>query len=170
MSTERAELPGEEEERGWRDRLGEVSAAGRALLGTRLAILKEELSVKAVLTAKGLAVVVVAAALAVGALLLAAALLAALLAKLTNSVVLGILGAVVLYAAGAAAAAWYGWKTLAKVRPFEFPASTEEISRDMRAIVSTLAPEPGEEDDEPGPGEDEEAVADLEERLRAGTE
>ena len=169
MSTERAELPGEEEERGWRDRLAEVSAAGRALLGTRLAIFKEELSGKAVLAARGLAVVVVAAALAIGALLLAAALIAALFAKLTHSVILGILAAVILYGAGAAVAAWYGWKALSRVRPFEFPASTEEISRDVRAIVASLAAESGEKDDEFETDEDEEAVADLEERLRAGT-
>ena len=31
MSTERAELPGEDDERGWRDRFGEVSAAVRTL-------------------------------------------------------------------------------------------------------------------------------------------
>lgn len=170
MSTERVEGPGEDEERGWRDRLGEVSAAGRALLGTRLAILKEELSVKAVLAARGLAVIVVAGALAVGALLLAAALLAAVLAKLTNSVVLGILAAVVLYAAGAIAAAWYGWKTLSRVRPFEFPAASEEVARDVRAIVATLAPEPEADDDEFAGSEDETAVAEMEERLRAGTE
>lgn len=169
MSTERAELPGEDEQRGWRERLGEVFAAGRALLGTRLAIAREELSVKAVLAARGLAVVVVAAALAVGALLLAAALLATLLAKLTNSVVLGILAAVVVYVAGAIAAAWYGWKTLARVRPFEFPAASEEISRDVRAIVATIAPEPEADDDE-FVTEDEEAVAEMEERLRRGTE
>jgi hypothetical protein len=169
MSTERAELPGEDEELSWRDRFGQVSAAGRALLSTRLAILQEELSVKAVFAARGLAFAVVAAALAVGALLLAAALLAALLAKLTNSVVLGILLAVVVYAAGAAGAAWYGWKSLSRVRPFAFPAASEEISRDVRAIVATLAPEP-EHDDDDLVTEDEEAVAEMEERLRRGTE
>ena len=49
MSTEEAELPGEEDERGWRDRIG----AGRPrpaqpLLATRLEILREELSGKAI--------------------------------------------------------------------------------------------------------------------------
>jgi len=170
MSTERAELPGEEAERGWSDRLGEVSAAGRALLGTRLAILREELSGKAVLAARGLVVVVAAAALGIGALLLAAALVAALFARLTHSVILGILAAVILYGTGAAVAAWYGWKALSRVRPFEFPASTEEISRDVQAIVASLAPEPDEEHGDVETDEDEEAVADLEERLRAGTE
>ena len=51
MSTEKAELPGEEDERGWRDRFGEVTAAGQTLLATRLAILREELSVKAAVAA-----------------------------------------------------------------------------------------------------------------------
>jgi hypothetical protein len=170
MSTERAELPGEEDERGWRERIGEVSAAAKALVGTRLEILKEELSGKAALAARGLAAAVVAAALAVGALLLAAALLAAVFARLTNSVVLGILAAVLLYGAGAAAAGWFGWKALARVRPFEYPASTEEISRDVRAIAATLAPETGAEEAGEETDTDEEAVADLEARLRAGME
>jgi hypothetical protein len=147
-----------------------VSAAGRALLATRLAILEEELSVKALLAARGLAFAVVAAALTVAALLLAAALLAALLAKLTNSVILGILLAVVLYAAGAAAAAFYGWKSLSRVRPFAFPATSGEISRDVRAIVATLAPQPEADDEDFNGSEDEEAVAEMEERLRRGTE
>lgn len=170
MSTERAELPGEDEERGWRDRFEEVFAAGRALLATRLAILQEELSAKAVIAARGLAFVVVAAALGVGALLLGTALLAALFAKLFNSVVLGILAAVVLYGAGAAGAAWLGMTTLMRVRPFEFPAAAEEISRDLEAVAAAVALETGDGDDGFEPSVDEEAVADLEDRLRAGTE
>ncbi|HEY1433880.1 MAG TPA: phage holin family protein [Thermoanaerobaculia bacterium] len=171
MSTERAEPPGEDDERGWRDRFAEVSAAGRALIGTRLAILREELSDKGLLAARGLAALVVATTLTVGALLLAAALLAAVLAKLFGSVVLGILAAVVLYGAGAAAAAAYAFRTLARVRPFDFPVAAEEMSRDFQAIGAALAPEPEgpEADEDAEPLEDEE-VADLEERLRRGTE
>jgi len=169
MSTERAELPGEDEQRSWADRFGEVAAAGRALLATRLAIFQEELSVKAVLAARGLAAILVAATLVVGALLLAAALLTALLAKLFNSVILGILAALVLYAAGAAAAGLYAFKALTRVRPLEYPAAAEEISRDLQAIAASLAPETEPGEDEAEPLQDEE-IADLEERLRRGTE
>ena len=48
MSTEEAELPGEEDERGWRERFAQVSAAGRPLFATRLEILREELAGKRV--------------------------------------------------------------------------------------------------------------------------
>jgi len=170
MSTERAELPGEDAERGWRDRFEEVSATGRVLLATRLAILREELAGKARLAAIGIAAMVVAAALGIGALLLAAALIAALFAKLTNSVVLGILAAVVLYGVGAGVAAWLGIQKLSRVRPSEFPATSAELSRDWQAISTALAPEtPSDPDDAVPPGEAK-AVADLEERLRGGTQ
>ncbi len=171
MSTEKAELPGEEDERSWRDRFGEVTAAGQTLLATRLAILREELSVKAGVAARGIVAVAIAAALGIGALLLLAALLAALLAGLFKSVVLGILAAVILYAAGAAVAAVLGWRALTRVRPLEFPAVGEELARDWQAIAATLVPEPG-----PGGGSDrtddgsEEPIDDIEERFRAGAE
>lgn len=169
MSTDRAELPGEDEERGWRDRFAQVSASGRALLATRLAILQEELAGKAILAARGIAVAVVAAALGIGALLLVAALLAALFAKLFGSVILGILAAVVLYAAGAAGAAFYCWKALSGVRPFEFPATGRELSSDFEAIGAVF--DAGSEDEESGEAEpSDEPVDDLEERFRAGSE
>lgn len=168
MSVEQAELPGEDEQRSWRERLGEAATAGRALVATRLEIFREEAAAKAVFAAKGLVGFVIAAALAVGAVLLAAALLAAVLAKLTNSVVLGILLAVVLYGAGAAAAGWFGWKSMSKVRPFEFPAASGEIARDVAAISEALAPP--ESWEEAGPPGDGAEVADLEERLRRGSE
>ena len=169
MSVERAELPGEDDERSWRERLGEVAAALRTLIATRLAIFQEEASAKAVFAAKGLAGVVVAAALAVGTLLLAAALLAAVLIQLTNSLIRGILIAVVLYGVGAAIAAWLGWKSLSKVRPFEFPAVSAEIARDAAAISDALAPPEPIEDFAPASGDDAD-VADLEDRLRRGSE
>ena len=169
MSTKKAELPGEEDEAGWRGRMAAVGAAWRALAQTRLAILREEASEKAVFAARGLAGVVIAAALGVGALLLLAALLAALLAQLFGNVALGILGAMVLYAAGAAAAGWFGWKALSRVRPLEFPAFTQELSRDWDAVSASLS----EDEPEAAAGRAtaaQEAVEDLEERFRAGEE
>ena len=171
MSTEEAELPGEEEERGWRDRLGEVVAAGRTLLATRLAILREELSGKAAFAVRGLVAVAIAAALGVGALLLLAALLAAVLAGLFKSVVLGLLGAVIVYGAGAVVAVRLGWRALTRVRPLEFPAVAEELARDWQAVEASLSPESGpeagREREDDGP---EESIDDIEERFRAGAE
>jgi hypothetical protein len=169
MSVERAELPGEDAERSWRERLAEVAAAFRTLVATRLAIFQEEASAKAVFAAKGLAGFVVAAALAVGSLLLAAALLAAVLIQLTKSLIWGILIAVVLYGVGAAVAAWLGWKAMSKVRPFEFPAMSAEIARDAAAISDALTPPEAWEEAAPPSGDDAE-VADLEDRLRRGSE
>jgi len=169
MSVERAELPGEDDERSWRERLAEAAAAGRALIATRLEIFQEEAAAKAVFAAKGLAGFVIAASLAFGAILLAAALIAAVLAQLTHSYVIGILLAVVLFGGGAGVAAWLGWKSMSKVKPFEFPAVSAEIARDAAAISEALAPPEPVEDVGPVPGDDA-AVADLEERLRRGTE
>jgi len=167
MSTEEAELPGEEDERGWRERFAQVSAAGRPLLATRLEILREELAGKAIFAGKGLIASVVAAALAIGALLLLAALLAAVLAGLLKSVVLGILVAIVLYAAGAVAAGWFAFQSLARVRPLEFPAVTEELARDWQAVAASLSPEPEPDEDDDGP---DAPIDDIEERFRAGAE
>lgn len=168
MSTERAKPP-EEEPKGWRERIAEVAAAVQSLLATRIAILKDELSGKAALAARGLAGVALAAALGVGALLLFAALLATLFTTLFKSVALGILAAVVLYAAGAAVAASLGWKALSRVRPLEFPVVTAELSRDWEAVATSLAPETEAGASAPD-DEEEESVDDLEERFRAGSE
>jgi hypothetical protein len=102
---------------------------------------------------------------------LLAALLAALLAGLFKSVVLGILGAVIVYGAGAAVAAVVGWRALERVRPLEFPAVAEELARDWQAVEASLSPESGpeagrgREDDGP-----EAPIDDIEERFRAGAE
>ena len=171
MGTEEAELPGEDEDRSWRDRVGAVTAAGQGLLATRMAILREELAGKAALAARGLAAIVIAAALAVGALLLLAALLAALLAGIFKSVVLGILVAVILYGAGAAVAIVIAWKALTRVRPLEFPAVTQELARDWQAVAESLSPADEADDDAAGAdGEDGNAIVDLEERFREGSE
>ncbi len=172
MSTDRAELPGEDAERGWRERIGEVAAAAQSLLATRVAIFQEEAAAKAELAARGIAAVLAAAALAIGALLLFAALLAAVFARLFGSVVFGILAAVVLYAGGAAAAAWFAWKSLSRVRPLEFPALAAELSRDWDAVAASLSDEveAGGGGGEPDSAGEAEVVEDLEERFRAGSE
>ena len=167
MSTEEAELPDEEDERGWRERFGEVTAAGQTLLATRLEILREELAGKAAFAARGLVGAVIAAALGIGALLLLGALLAALLAGLLKSWVLGILAALILYAAGAVAAAWFAFQALTRVRPLDFPAVTEELARDWQAVAASLTPEPESDSDGDGP---DEPIDDIEERFRAGAE
>lgn len=169
MSVEQAELPGEDDERNWRERFADVAAAGRTLIATRLAIFQEEAAAKAVFAAKGFAGFVVAAALAVGAVLLAGALLAAVLIELTKSLILGILIAAVLYAVAAAVAAWIGWKAMSKVKPFEFPAVSAEIARDAAAISEALTPAPAWEEGAPVSGNEAE-VADLEDRVRRVSE
>ncbi len=172
MSSERAELPGEDDERSWRDRWREVLSAGRSLAATRAAILREELSVKALLAAKGFVAVVAALALGVGVLLLGAALLVAVFAGLLKSLALGILATLVLYAAATVVLARIGWSALTRVEPFDFPATREELVRDWEAVQSALSADPGTEGeaDDGGADEAEAAAIDLEERYRAGAE
>ena len=168
MSTEPAELPEEEDAQSWADRAAGLAGSASALLKTRLEILREELSSKALLFARGLGVVVVAAALGVGAVLLFAALLAAVLARLFGSVPLGILGAVLIYAAGAALALRAAWKALSSVKPGDFPVTKRELGRDWDAIRESLTAVPGPED-EPAPAgvePDDGEVEALEARLR----
>lgn len=161
-----AELPGEEEERGWRDRIARVFSAAQSLLATRLEILREELAAKAIFAAKGLAGIVIAAAFGIGAVLLFAALLAAVFAKLFGSAILGILAAGFVYALGAGAAAQFAWRALTRVRPLEFPAVSAELSRDWDAVSASLSPD----DEEDELTADAESVEGLEERFRAGEE
>ncbi len=166
MSSERAEPPGEDDERGWRDRWREVTSVGRALAATRVAILREELSVKAMFFAKGLVAVVAALALGVGVLLLGAALLVAVFAGLLKSVTLGILATLILYAAATAILARIGWNALTRVEPLDFPATRDELVRDWEAVQSALSEEPGLEAE----AQAEADTVDLEERYRAGAE
>jgi uncharacterized membrane protein YqjE len=171
MSSERVELPGEEQAWGWREHLADVSAAASRLFATRLAIFREELSVKAFSAAKGFAFVVVAAAMAVATLLSLAALLTALFAKLFGGWILGILGTVVLYGAGAAGAAWAGVRAFSRARPFDFPATAEELSRDRATLSAALAQaEPEAEVTGEAVPSRRTPVDDLEDRFRAGSE
>jgi hypothetical protein len=169
----------EDNGRRWSDRFAGVIAAAQSLVATRLAIFEEEVGVKSRLFGKGLAAAAVAAAFGFGAMLLLAALLAALLAQLFGNVALGILGAGILYAAGAGVGGYFAWKALSEVRPTEFPATSRELARDVDAIRAALArdpdPEEGPSPDDVSPDDDggvdsEGEIRDLEARLRAGAE
>ncbi len=177
MSAEEHELLDEDAERGWKDRLAVVADAWSALIQTRLAIFREELAAKAILLAKGAVAVAIALGLTAGVLLLLAALLAALLTQWFGNLALGILGALVLYAAGAAFAVFAAVKWLTRVQPLEFPAASSELRRDWSALRAAWAPEaeiPADERSGPGPegaaGQSEERAESLEERYRAGAE
>ena len=142
MSAEH-DLPGEEEQRTWGERIGVVADAWSALVQTRVAIFREELVAKTTLLLKGIVAAVVALGLAIGALLLLAALLVAVLAHWFGSIGWGILGALLLYGAGAGAAVVAAGKWLGRVRPTEFPASAEELRRDWRAVSESWSADGG---------------------------
>jgi uncharacterized membrane protein YqjE len=181
MSAEPTELPGEEAEFGWKERIAALADAGSALLQTRVAIVREELAVKVASLLRGLVAVAIGLFLGAGALLLLAAFLAALLAQWFGSVALGILGALVLYAVGTAAAVMIALNALKRVKPAEFPASAEELRRDWRALrESWSAPTPPGESEAASPGapvpaaaadrRSDDRVESLEDRYRAGAE
>jgi hypothetical protein len=173
MSIEDPEISEEEAGRTWGERFAEAAESARALLETRLQIFREEASAKAAFAAKGALAIAIAATLGFGALLLAAALLAAVFAQLFGNVTLGILAAVVVYAAGTAAAGWFGWKALTRVKPTEFPATAGELSEDWKAVRAALTAEAEPNEDAPGSGDraiDERDVQALEQRLRVGSE
>jgi uncharacterized membrane protein YqjE len=176
MSAEQGEIPDEESERSWGERIAEVADTWSALAQTRLAILREELAEKQSFFLKGAIAFAVALGLAAGALLLLAAFLAAVLAHVFGSVALGIFGALVLYAAGAGVAGWMGGKAISRVRPFQFPAAREELSRDWRVLRAAWSRD-GAPDEAAvptirveGPRTRDAALEDLEERFRAGAE
>jgi uncharacterized membrane protein YqjE len=166
---------GEMEDRGWADRLSDVAAQAGDLLKTRFEIFREEAAEKAEHAARGAAGMAIAIGLAAGAILLLAALLVAVLAKLFGSLILGVLGAFVLFAGGAALFGWRASVSLGRVRPGEFPATRAELLRDAEAIREALSIGVSD-DDEPGPGgsapdsRGEGEVEDLEARVRAGAE
>jgi hypothetical protein len=165
--------PEESERETWSRRLQGLLEAGRTLLSTRLAILREELGAKGAFLARGLIGLLVAAAFAGQALLLFTAWIAVLLSTLLGSPIWGVLAAFVLYAAVAAVVGALGVKALSRVKPFDFPVTSQEIRKDWSALKSAANPEP------PAPGaasgETELARAqslhdDLEARFRAGSE
>ena len=173
-------------EPGWRDRLASATRAARSLLTTRAAIFREELAEKGSLFGKAAVGLSIAAVFGVLGLLLLTALVAALFARLFGGPIAGITAALVLYFAVAGAAAYLGWRSLSRVKPFDFPVTRDEIRRDLEAVREE-APSPDEGPANPDalaaergsirPGEvvDEDEVeetetGDLEERFRAGSE
>jgi uncharacterized membrane protein YqjE len=162
---------GPQDERSWGDRIAEAAAQAADLLKTRVEIFREEAAEKAAHAARGAAAMAIAIGLAIGALLLFAAFLAAVFAKLLGSVPLGILAAFVLYAGAAALCAWRGSRSLAEVKPGEFPATREELRRDAEALQAALAlglDDEAEQEAAVRGGEAE--VEDIEARFRAGSE
>jgi uncharacterized membrane protein YqjE len=173
-------------EPGWRDRLTSTIRAARALLSTRAAIFREELAEKGSLFGKGAVGLSIAVVFGVLAVLLLTALVAAVFARLLGGPIAGISAALVLYLAVAGAAGYLGWRSLTRVRLFDFPLTRDEIRRDLDAVreespsrdegpasPDALAAErasvrPGEVGDE----DEVEAMesAGLEERFRAGSE
>ncbi len=159
-----------EEARSFGNRVSAAANATASLARTRLAIFKEELSVKAALAGKGLGAAVAAAAFAGAMILMLGALLVALFAALVHSLILGILAALVVYGAAAGVLGWMAWKALSQVKADEFPATSTEIAKDVAAIRSALGDEAPDDGDFVPPEPDSGSVEDLEQRLRAGAE
>ena len=161
---------------GWKDRIAAVRRSAQALLATRAEIFREELAEKGSHFGKAAAGLSLAAVFAVLGLLLFTALVAAVLARLFGGPIAGLLAAFVLYMAVAAAAGFFGAKALARVRLFDFPATRDELRRDLDAIRE----EGSARDHGPASAEalaaerasvaPEEKGSDLEERFRAGSE
>lgn len=180
MSAEPDEPPDEEAQRNWKDRIALVAGAGAELLQTRIAIFREELSQKLMLLAKAAAALAIAVGLLAGVLLLFAAFLAALFTRLFGSAVWGIFATLALFAAGAAGAAFAGVKAFTRVRPTEFPASTQELRRDWSALRASWSvgsepfpdagPIPPSGPGAGGPRGSEDSLEGLEDRYRAGAE
>ena len=177
---------------GWKERIAAVRRAAAALLATRAAILREELSEKGSLFAKAAIGLALAAVFGVLAFLLLTALVAALFSRLLGGPIVGITAALVLYVLIAAVAAILGGRSLSRVRPFAFPATRDEIRKDLDAVKEhsavgdeaasdALAAErasvrPGERVEELEDAEDGErerrvsAMSEIEDRFRAGSE
>jgi uncharacterized membrane protein YqjE len=170
-------VPEDLPEPGWKERIGAVRRAATALLATRAEIFREELSEKGSLLAKAAIGIAFAAVFGVLALLLLTALLTAVLSRLLGGPIAGISAALFLYLLAAALAAILGGRILSRVRPFAFPATRDEIRKDLDALKGPASDEalaaekasvrPGEEEDE---DEQVPSMSELEERFRAGSE
>jgi len=164
---------------GWKDRIATVGRAARALAATRVEIFREELAQKGSHFGKAAAGLSLAALFGVLGLLLLTALVAAVLAKLLGGPIAGLTAAFVLYMVIGSAAGFFGWKALSRVRPFDFPATRDELRRDLEAVreegsprdpLPAAAETPAAEKASKTSGEHGSRISDLEERFRAGSE
>lgn len=188
MSRDFEEFTEDLPEPGWWERIGAIRRAARTLIATRVEIFREELAEKKSLLGKGIVGVGLALAFALLSLLLLTALVAAILTRLLGGPIAGIAAALFLYLVVAAVAGLFGVKKLSSVRPLEFPATRDEVQKDLEALrgkgkaqdegtpsSDALAAEGGSaRPGESGKPKDEEGAGsgdvDLEERFRAGSE
>ena len=163
-------------------KLAGLLEAGRRLVSTRASLLGEEVQVKAVFLGKGCAGLSLAAAFAFLSLLLFTAFIAALFTSLLGGPVAGIAATLGLHVVIAAIVGYFGVRQMSRVKPFEFPVTSEEVRKDMEAIKAAAFPEPP-----PAPPAESQAVSvasgvpappraatpsgdDLEARFREGSE
>lgn len=154
-------------EPGWKERLAAAWSGLRALIATRAELFHEELAEKQARLARGMTGLAIATVFGLLASLLLTALIAVLLALLFGRLWAGLLAALVLYLGIAGLAARFGIKALSEMRLFDFPATREEIRKDFAALRRSVAP--GERITAPRSSAGE-AVEDLEERFREGSE
>lgn len=156
---------------GWGERLSRIAAAARGLIAARLAMFRVELSGKRDHLARGLAGVVIATSFGCLALFLFTAFLAALLSRLLGTALGGIGVTFLLYAAVAAICAYGGARKLARVRPFDYPATRSEITDDVAAMRAAMRPpQPPEEPEARADGFRQGYGEDVEARFREGSE
>jgi uncharacterized membrane protein YqjE len=127
----REDLP----EPGWKERIGAVRRAASALFATRAEIFREELAEKGSVLARAAAGLVLASVFGFFALVLLTALVAAVFSRLFGGPIAGIAAALFLYLAVAVVAAVLGGKALSRVKPFAFPATRDEIRKDLDAVT-----------------------------------
>ncbi|MFN2385119.1 MAG: phage holin family protein [Thermoanaerobaculia bacterium] len=134
---------------GWSERLESIRKAAGALIVTRAAIFREEVSEKTSHLTHGLAAISIALAFGSVALLVFTGFLAAVFARLFGGAVWGLLAVFVLYGLITGGAALLGMKSLRRVRPGDFPVTRGELRKDWAALeLARSAPEEPEERDE----------------------
>jgi hypothetical protein len=176
-------VPEDLPEPGWKERIGAVRRAAAALATTRAEIFREELSQKGSLLARAAVGLAVAAVLGVLSFLLLTALLAAVLSRALGGPIAGISATLFLYLVAAALAAILGGRNLSRVQPFVFPATRDEIRKDLDAMKEKAAVEDEAATDTVGgaealaaerasvrPADRVSAMSEMEERFRAGSE
>jgi uncharacterized membrane protein YqjE len=157
------------DETSLRDRLAVFGRSAAALLSTRWELFSTELSEKGPPLFRGLLLLTLAAAFLFSSILMLTALLAVLLSELLGSVTLGLLIVLIVYLAIAAGAIVWGLRSLATVKPLEFPLTAGEIRRDIDEAFPSEEPADASwvpEDSVP-PAEPD---GEFEDRFRRGSE